>query len=76
MQVTVRFSSDQMDDRWRQRRSPPPQFRHEAEGEGNIQQSPALVIQPTRLSDPLILRTRTVVTLNLFVVSCLHSRFL
>ncbi|GFT15786.1 uncharacterized protein TNCV_4943361 [Trichonephila clavipes] len=37
------------DDRWRHHLSPPPQLRHGAEGEGNILQSPALVIQPTRL---------------------------
>ncbi|GFV17897.1 hypothetical protein TNCV_4494401, partial [Trichonephila clavipes] len=44
----------QRDDRWRHHVSPPPQFRHGTEGEGNILQSPALVIQPAKLSNPLI----------------------
>ncbi|GFV91964.1 uncharacterized protein TNCV_1894001 [Trichonephila clavipes] len=30
--------------RWRHHRSPPPQFRHGTGGEGNIIQSPALVV--------------------------------
>ncbi|GFW80660.1 hypothetical protein TNCV_3235121 [Trichonephila clavipes] len=47
------------DDRWRHHLSPPPQFRHGIEGEGNVLQFPALVTQPTRLSDPLISRART-----------------
>ncbi|GFU83129.1 hypothetical protein TNCV_4752961 [Trichonephila clavipes] len=38
----------------RQHLSPSQQFRQGTEREGNILQSPALVIQPTRLSDPLI----------------------
>ncbi|GFT50238.1 hypothetical protein TNCV_3622901 [Trichonephila clavipes] len=42
------------DDRWRHRLSPPPQFRNGTEWEGNILQSPALVILPSRLSDILI----------------------
>ncbi|GFU92729.1 hypothetical protein TNCV_2892381 [Trichonephila clavipes] len=46
------------DDRWRNHLSPPPKFRHGTEGEGHILQSPALVIQPTRLSDSLIKRAR------------------
>ncbi|GFW95990.1 hypothetical protein TNCV_4174171 [Trichonephila clavipes] len=46
--------NSQRDDRWRHHRFPPPQFRHGTEGEENILQCPALVIQPTRLSDPLI----------------------
>ncbi|GFT80567.1 hypothetical protein TNCV_5122741 [Trichonephila clavipes] len=33
--------------------SAPPQFWHGTEWEGNMLQSPALVIQPTRLLDPL-----------------------
>ncbi|GFV77650.1 hypothetical protein TNCV_616701 [Trichonephila clavipes] len=37
------------DDRWRLQLSPPQQFRHGTAGEENILQSPALVIQPTRL---------------------------
>ncbi|GFV88064.1 hypothetical protein TNCV_3242141 [Trichonephila clavipes] len=47
------------DDRWRYHLSPPPQFRHGTEGEGSILQSPALVFQPTSLSDPLMQRART-----------------
>ncbi|GFW67112.1 hypothetical protein TNCV_4031301 [Trichonephila clavipes] len=42
------------DDRWRHHLSPPLQFWHGTEGEGNILQSFALVIQLTGLSDPLI----------------------
>ncbi|GFW37270.1 hypothetical protein TNCV_2632541 [Trichonephila clavipes] len=48
----VRGKIPQRDDRWRHHLSPPPQFRHGTEGEGNILQSPALVIQPTRLFRP------------------------
>ncbi|GFU62002.1 hypothetical protein TNCV_4022841 [Trichonephila clavipes] len=44
----------QGDDRWQHHLSPPPHFRHGTEREGNILRSSALVIQPTRLSDPLI----------------------
>ncbi|GFU25345.1 hypothetical protein TNCV_3054091 [Trichonephila clavipes] len=42
IQVTVRISSrnSRRDDRWRHHRSPPPQFRHGTEEEGNILQSP------------------------------------
>ncbi|GFU98508.1 hypothetical protein TNCV_3653391 [Trichonephila clavipes] len=36
--------NSQRDDRWRHHRSPPSQFRHRAEGDGIILQSPALVI--------------------------------
>ncbi|GFW95511.1 hypothetical protein TNCV_1722121 [Trichonephila clavipes] len=57
------------DDRWRNHRSPPPQFRHGAEREGNILQYPALVIQPTRLSDPLIQRARTPGVLGGYLVA-------
>ncbi|GFV83567.1 hypothetical protein TNCV_5120571 [Trichonephila clavipes] len=39
------------DDRWRHHLSPPPQFCYGTGWEGNILQSPALEIQPTRLSD-------------------------
>ncbi|GFV26227.1 hypothetical protein TNCV_1809061 [Trichonephila clavipes] len=42
------------DDRWRHYLSATPQIRHGTEEEGNILQTPALVIQPTRLSGPLI----------------------
>ncbi|GFV53234.1 hypothetical protein TNCV_1065931 [Trichonephila clavipes] len=52
IQVTVRFSSEKFlrrDDRWRHHLSPPPQFLHGTEGEGNILQSPAFLTQPTRL---------------------------
>ncbi|GFT22483.1 hypothetical protein TNCV_3274461 [Trichonephila clavipes] len=41
-----------MDERWRHHRSPPPQFRHETEGEGNILQSPALVISAHKTFEP------------------------
>ncbi|GFX53917.1 hypothetical protein TNCV_1598631 [Trichonephila clavipes] len=41
-------------DRWRHHLSPPPQFRQGTEVEGNSVQFSALMIQPTRLSDPLI----------------------
>ncbi|GFV94706.1 uncharacterized protein TNCV_3864291 [Trichonephila clavipes] len=56
MQETVRFSSEKIP-KGRQMAIPPippAQFRYGTEGEGNTLQSPALVIQPTRLSDPLI----------------------
>ncbi|GFX87792.1 uncharacterized protein TNCV_2190681 [Trichonephila clavipes] len=52
IQVIVRFSSVKFPpvrqvgilyDRWRNHRSPPPQFRHGIGGEGNILQAPALV---------------------------------
>ncbi|GFU04624.1 hypothetical protein TNCV_4377091 [Trichonephila clavipes] len=39
------------------------------EWEGNILQSPALVIQPTRLSDPLIKRARTPCVLGGYLVA-------
>ncbi|GFV09582.1 hypothetical protein TNCV_3159791 [Trichonephila clavipes] len=42
---------------------------HGTEGEGNILQSPALVIQPTRLSDPLIFRARTPCVLGGYLVA-------
>ncbi|GFU84803.1 hypothetical protein TNCV_2127441 [Trichonephila clavipes] len=41
-------------DRWRRYLSPPPQCRHGTDVEGNCLRFPALVIQPTRLSDRLI----------------------
>ncbi|GFV23804.1 hypothetical protein TNCV_959981 [Trichonephila clavipes] len=51
IQVTVRINelsrrNSRRDDRWRHHRSPPTQFRHGTKREGNILQSPALVIQP------------------------------
>ncbi|GFX14266.1 hypothetical protein TNCV_1767601 [Trichonephila clavipes] len=49
--------------------TPPPQFKHGTEGEGNILQSPALVIQPTRLSDPLIQRALTPCVLGGYLVA-------
>ncbi|GFW44633.1 hypothetical protein TNCV_4481781 [Trichonephila clavipes] len=51
VQVTEGISSEnsRKGDRWRHHRFSPPQFRHGTEGERNILQSPALVIQPTRL---------------------------
>ncbi|GFY13379.1 hypothetical protein TNCV_2336431 [Trichonephila clavipes] len=53
------------DDRWRHHISPNPQFRHGTEGEGNILQSPTLVIQPTRLSD-LLTSMYSVCTMSAF----------
>ncbi|GFW48724.1 hypothetical protein TNCV_4243051 [Trichonephila clavipes] len=47
------------DDRWRHHLSPIPQFSHGTEGEKNILQSPALMVQPKRLSDPLIYQARS-----------------
>ncbi|GFW60994.1 hypothetical protein TNCV_4872041 [Trichonephila clavipes] len=70
MQVAVRFSSMKLRlsegtihlyDRWRHRRSPPPQFRHGTGGDREIFSSPQcrkpswfLLRPPTRLSDTLI----------------------
>ncbi|GFV93786.1 hypothetical protein TNCV_366851 [Trichonephila clavipes] len=46
-----------------------PQFRHGTEGKRNILQPPALVIQPARLSDPLIQRARTPRVLEGYLVA-------
>ncbi|GFX87854.1 hypothetical protein TNCV_4373191 [Trichonephila clavipes] len=44
-------------------------MKHGTQGEGNILVSPALVIQPTGLSDPLIQRTRTPCVFGGYLVS-------
>ncbi|GFX30481.1 hypothetical protein TNCV_3461321 [Trichonephila clavipes] len=41
-------------DRWRHQLFPPPQFKHGTEEERNFLRFPALAIQPTRFSDPLV----------------------
>ncbi|GFW80850.1 hypothetical protein TNCV_3779301 [Trichonephila clavipes] len=54
----------QRNDRWRHHRSPPPQFRHGAEGEGNILQSPCTgdsahkTFKPTDLTSTYFVCTR------------------
>ncbi|GFU90698.1 hypothetical protein TNCV_3089841 [Trichonephila clavipes] len=61
-QVTARISSakfSEESDRWRHHRSPPPQFSQGTEMEGNILQSSASVIQPTRLQAHSDFRART-----------------
>ncbi|GFX39411.1 hypothetical protein TNCV_2667731 [Trichonephila clavipes] len=45
------------------------QFRHGAEEDGNILQSPAIVIQPTKLSDPLVKQARTPCVLGWYLVA-------
>ncbi|GFX70989.1 uncharacterized protein TNCV_1689721 [Trichonephila clavipes] len=42
--MNVAIACELLYDRWRHHRSPPPQFRHGAGGEGNIIQPPALVV--------------------------------